>query len=133
MPEPVTVSPAHHVFVYGTLRRGCANDITRLQPAPRFVAMASLAGTLYDLGPYPGLLLQGDALVQGEVYAITAELEQVLDRIEEIEPSQSSEYFKRVVPVTVQGQAIACIVYEVNAARVLHKPVIVSGDWTRRA
>ena len=34
------------VFVYGTLRQGCSNDITRLQPAARFVGLAQVAGIL---------------------------------------------------------------------------------------
>ena len=58
-----TVPPAatRHVFVYGTLRRGGSNDITRLAPAPRFVGSAQLAGQMYDLGAYPGLILgKGD-------------------------------------------------------------------------
>ena len=39
-----------HVFVYGTLRRGEDNDITRLLPPPRFIGVARIAGTMYDLG-----------------------------------------------------------------------------------
>ena len=46
-----------HVFVYGTLRQTGSNDITRLQPAPRFIGRAVVAGVLYHLGAYPGLVL----------------------------------------------------------------------------
>ena len=35
-----------HVFVYGTLRRGQANDITRLRPVPRWVGEGRVRGTL---------------------------------------------------------------------------------------
>ena len=141
MPDPFT-APAHpsqipaadvaverHVFVYGTLRRGDDNDITRLQPAPRFVGDACVLGTLYHLGRYPGLVLQGATPVKGEVYAVTPALERVLDEIEEIYPQQTDEYFKRVIPVSLHGTSVECIVYEINPVYINGKPVLPGGDW----
>ncbi|MBA3594271.1 MAG: gamma-glutamylcyclotransferase [Polaromonas sp.] len=130
-----TLAP-RHVFVYGTLRRGDVRDITRLQPAPQFVGVGSVAGLLYDLGPYPGLLLGGEGRVTGEVYAISAELERLLDEIEEVWPQQSNEYFKREVAVRMDtaptGGGPACLVYEINPDRLAGCPVIAGGDWRRR-
>lgn len=125
-PEP------HHVFVYGTLRRGGRNDINALSPAPEFVGLAQVRGRLYPLGWYPGLLLGGtDAVaVEGEVYRITPALEAVLDGIEEVQPGPDSEYFKREVPVTVQGRTIPCLVYEINPSRVQGVAALPHGDWT---
>lgn len=117
------------VFVYGTLRKGGSNDITRLRPAPRFVGMARLAGTLYHLGAYPGLLLGGAVDVVGEVYAIEPVLEQRLDEIEEISGSPDDEYFKREVPLDVDGRSVDCLVYEINPGRVTSAARIESGDW----
>lgn len=79
--------PVTHVFVYGTLRRGDDNDITRLLPAPRLVGHAHVAGTLHHLGAYPGIVLGGPGRVLGEVYAITPALEATLDEIECLPPS----------------------------------------------
>ena len=59
--------PVTRVFVYGTLRRGDDNDITRLLPAPRLVGHAHVAGTLHHLGAYPGIVLGGPGRVLGEV------------------------------------------------------------------
>lgn len=136
MPEPTTPSASRHVFVYGTLRRGDVRDITRLHPAPHYVGMASVAGVLYDLGPYPGVVLGGPARVTGEVYAITAELERQLDAIEEVWPQQTGEYRKQAVRVQLgQPQALSgaveldCLVYEINPARAAGQPVITGGDW----
>ena len=42
--------PERHVFVYGTLRRGQANDINRLLPAPRYVGQGVITGVMYHLG-----------------------------------------------------------------------------------
>lgn len=120
-----------HVFVYGTLRRGDDNDITRLNPAPRWVGEARTAGTMYHFGRYPGVLLGGAGQVMGEVYEISPALERVLDEIEELYPQQTNEYFKRNISVEVDGRAMDCIVYEINAALVAGKPVIASGDWVR--
>ena len=66
MPEPSSpVAAPRHVFVYGTLRRGGSNDITRLLPAPRWVGFAQVAGMLFHLGAYPGMTLGGDRAVHG--------------------------------------------------------------------
>ena len=122
---------AGHVFVYGTLRRGDDNDINRLLPAPVFIGPATLPGTLYHLGAYPGIVLGGMGVVMGEVYAVSAGLQRVLDEIEEVYPQQRDEYFKRVVPIDVNGKAISCVVYEINPRYIEGRPVIQSGDWVR--
>ena len=129
MPEaPV---PPRHVFVYGTLRRGGRNDINRLQPAPAYVGMGEVRGVLYHIDWYPGLTLGGEEAVTvvGEVYRITPELEEVLDGIEGIVPGADSEYFKREVDIQVEGRAVACLLYEINPARVRDRHVIGHGDW----
>jgi gamma-glutamylcyclotransferase (GGCT)/AIG2-like uncharacterized protein YtfP len=132
-PEPQS-PPERFVFVYGTLRRGDDNDINRLTPAPVFVGAAHIKARMFHLGRYPGVLLgpaQGDTDVLGEVYAITPELERKLDEIEELYPQQTDEYFKRDIVVRVGTQTVPCIVYEINPAYVVGKPVIQSGDWVK--
>ncbi|MFM2112417.1 MAG: hypothetical protein RLZZ271_1077 [Pseudomonadota bacterium] len=118
-----------HVFVYGTLRKGGANDITHLTPAPRFVGEATLPGRMYHLRQYPGVVLGEPGQVVGEVYAISPELERVLDEIEELYPQKKDEYFKRFQPVRVNNDTLSCIVYEINPAYLKGCTVITSGDW----
>ncbi|MDB5897970.1 MAG: gamma-glutamylcyclotransferase [Ramlibacter sp.] len=123
---------ARHVFVYGTLRRGGRNDINRLRPAPEYIGMGEVQGVLYHFDWYPGLTLGGEEAVTviGEIYRIGAELEQVLDGIEQIVPGAASEYFKRQVDVTVaNGAPVNCLVYEINPARVRDRQPIGHGDW----
>lgn len=136
-PEP---SP-RHVFVYGTLRRTGSNDITGLQPAPRLIGVGRVAGVLYHLGAYPGLVLAGGESprengagshcpeVLGEVYAIDPALESVLDEIEGLGANPTDEYAKREICVCVQGQALSCLVYEINPRYVVAAPAIAHGDW----
>jgi gamma-glutamylcyclotransferase (GGCT)/AIG2-like uncharacterized protein YtfP len=136
MPEPVLPSNANPsterlFFVYGTLRKGDDNDITRLQPAPRYVGTARIKGTMFHLGGYPGVTLGGDKDIVGEVYAVGAALEAKLDAIESEYPAQPDEYAKRAITLQVDGLALDCFVYEINPRFALGKPVIASGDWVK--
>jgi gamma-glutamylcyclotransferase (GGCT)/AIG2-like uncharacterized protein YtfP len=126
-----TAPPERLFFVYGTLRRGDSNDITRLQPAPRFVGTARIRGVMFHLGGYPGVTLGGDHEVVGEVYAVGAQLEAKLDAIESEYPAQPDEYAKRAITVQVDGKTLDCLVYEINPRFAVGKPVIASGDWVK--
>lgn len=119
------------VFVYGTLRKGCSNDITRLQPPPRFVGRGRIAGILYHLGAYPGVTLGGAQWVEGEVYAIEPALETVLDDIESLGENPTDEYIKREIDVEVEGAVLPCLVYEINPRYVMEAPRIPEGDWVK--
>ena len=134
MPQALHASAAapRYVFVYGTLRSGGSNDIARWLPAPQFVGAAEIAGTLHDLGAYPGARLGGSARLHGEVYRIEPALEAQLDRLEEVRPDDQGEYLKRQVQVQVGARLLDCLVYEIQADRVMGRPVIASGDWFRR-
>lgn len=137
-PEPLA---QRHVFVYGTLRRGGSNDITRLTPAPRWVGDACLPGVLYTLGAYPGMRLDGhapgDMPVRGEVYAIEPALEQVLDGIEGLVPGapaqDDDEYARREVWVAVDGRLLQCLMYEIHPRFALPQVRLDHGDWLRAA
>lgn len=133
-------SSLRHVFVYGTLRKGEERDINRLRPAPQWVGRAQVAGTMHHLGSYPGLTLGGAGVVQGEVYAVSPELERVLDEIEEVWPQQTGEYAKREVmvrleaaPAQAQSQGaqreLLCFLYEISPELTRGKPIIPGGDW----
>lgn len=129
---PHSPDTARYVFVYGTLRSGGRNDISRFRPLPVFVTAGAIAGTLYDLGTYPGAVLGGDGRIQGEVYRITADVERELDLLEEVADDDTGEYIKRELPVRVGDSHWDCLVYEIQPARVLGLSVIDSGDWLRK-
>lgn len=70
------MTEAIHVFAYGTLRAGEANDLRvaasrRGIAEPKLIGHATLHGRLYDFGAYPGLVPDptGTA-VRGDVYRI---------------------------------------------------------------
>jgi gamma-glutamylcyclotransferase (GGCT)/AIG2-like uncharacterized protein YtfP len=71
------------VFVYGTLKRGMANH-AQLAGTP-CLGTAQLQGfSLYDLGPFPMAIASGDPQhrLQGELYAVSPQLLEQLDRFE---------------------------------------------------
>lgn len=129
---PHSATSSRYVFVYGTLRAGGRNDIARFTPAPERVADARIAGTLYDLGAYPGAVLGGDGRVKGEIYRITAALEAQLDVLEEVRSDDTGEYVRREVLVEAGGRQLPCLVYEIHPKRIAGRSVIASGDWFGR-
>lgn len=126
------MSGVHRVFVYGSLRAGQYNDINRLAPAPILLAAeAWVPGVLYDLGAYPGLVLdlEHGAPVHGEVYEIDDVLLAQLDEIEEIVSSADSEYQRKQVEVCSDHGRFRCWVYEINPACLAGRSQVPSGDW----
>jgi gamma-glutamylcyclotransferase (GGCT)/AIG2-like uncharacterized protein YtfP len=129
--EPIATPSSRYVFVYGTLRAGGSNDIRRFRPAPRYVASAPIAGTLYHLGGYPGVVLGGEGRVQGEIWQVDPAVEAQLDVLEDVRPDGTGEYRRTSVAVEVDQSTFDCLVYEINPDRLRGKPVIASGDWMR--
>ena len=63
-----------NLFVYGTLRRGFGNRMSKmLRRSSVFVGQGCVRGLLYNIGTYPGLVTGAEEVpVRGEVYAIQA-------------------------------------------------------------
>lgn len=131
--------PIQHVFVYGTLRAGEANDIHLAARRhgivePVLMGAGHVRGRLYDFGTYPGLVLDPDAApVRGDVYQVDATLIPVLDDIEEVFPEVEGLFLSVRTDVTVNRddlrEVFDCLIYPVgeNAAAGLTR--IEEGDW----
>jgi gamma-glutamylcyclotransferase (GGCT)/AIG2-like uncharacterized protein YtfP len=89
-------SPEVHLFVYGTLRSG--GRAAGLLRGCRLAGAGVVAGTLYDLGAYPALVLDGRGPVEGEVWHCPAD---ALARLDEYEGVPDGLYLR--VPVVVEG------------------------------
>jgi len=93
---------SERLFAYGTLRRGFAPDaLAALVAGFDWEGEASVRGRLYDLGAYPGVVLDptGAHRVQGEVarFAADAALWELLDRYEGVDPRHpGAGLFRRV-------------------------------------
>ena len=69
------------LFIYGTLLPGLR--LAHEMEGAVLMGAAKVRGHLYDIGYYPGLT-KGDGLVEGEIYRVTPEHLQRLDRVEEV-------------------------------------------------
>jgi gamma-glutamylcyclotransferase (GGCT)/AIG2-like uncharacterized protein YtfP len=93
------------LFIYGTLHPDrapaeIASTVALLRP----LGPATLRGQLHNLGPYPGLLLPGEEIVHGELFALPedrllrARVWQELDAYEDFRPeSPETSLFTRVL------------------------------------
>jgi gamma-glutamylcyclotransferase (GGCT)/AIG2-like uncharacterized protein YtfP len=124
-----------YVFVYGTLRAGEVNDIGKAAAGsalemPILVGEASVRGRLFDFGNYPGLVPDDDGIrVKGDVYQIDERLVSVLDEIEQVYPGETGLFMPHEVTIDVDGAALPCLYYPVQADAVAGLPEIGSGDW----
>lgn len=128
------------IFVYGTLRPGAAArpqaaaEIgARLDAGGRWLGPACLAGHLYHIDWYPGLVPDpAGGAVTGDLYALdrAAELLPLLDAYEEAGPAfpAPQEYRRERHIVTGPHGPVAAWVY-VYAWPVEGREVIASGDW----
>lgn len=119
----------HLVFVYGTLRRGCARPMSIRFPNSKFITDARVIGSLYDLGAHPGLLLnESSALVTGEVYEVDDE---ILKRLDDFEAS--SHYRRKQVEISLGTRIRICWIYEPDPEFYSLRTLITSGDWIEHA
>lgn len=127
---------SEHLFVCGTLLpelvpehlRGFVRSLTS-------VGEAFVRGTLYDLGEYPGAVLDANATghIRGWVYRLPADptVLAALDDYEGFDPTDASAslFIRELVTATLAtGEAVECWIYTYN--RSVHlAPMILSGDY----
>jgi|SRR5687767_1519436 len=117
----------HLVFVYGSLRRGNAGAMSVRFPEATYVAEGKVRGSLYDLGEYPGLVLDGESsFVTGELYEVDEETLYRLDKFE-----LTSDYSRRQVEVERGSERMDCWIYvpERDTEFFIDCELIESGDW----
>lgn len=111
------------LFVYGTLMAGESNHWW-LKGA-EFLGSDELENAqLFNIGAYP-MLFHGDGIVVGELYQVSLQTMQLLDRLE-----GHPDYFQRDW-VTLRSGSSA-LVYQGKAALVQGYPCIPSGLWRDR-
>jgi gamma-glutamylcyclotransferase (GGCT)/AIG2-like uncharacterized protein YtfP len=124
------------LFAYGTLQPGLAPpevaDVVRDLVS---VGKGWVPGTLYDLGSFPGAVLEPNSprRISGTVYLLPAgaHILHMLDAYEEYYPdsSQDSQFIRRLCSVELRdGRKLECWVYEYNGQRD-HAPIVESGAY----
>ena len=134
LPEP---DVEEYLFVYGTLRRDCGNDLHRLIARNSdYVGMATYQGQMYQVADYPGIIPSDDAndQVVGELYLLsnTIKLLNVLDEYEEFDPesAEKSLFVREHVTVKLKDKEITSYAYLYNKP-VDSKKRIASGDYLK--
>lgn len=119
----------HAVFVYGTLRKHDDNHAL-LAASPLLAEQGWVRGRLYDTGyGYPGLVLDGDGRVYGEVYRVTDEVLARLDILEGYEgPDQENDYERLIKTIETDRGRMQAYVYVYNHLSP-RMPEIDWGDW----
>jgi gamma-glutamylcyclotransferase (GGCT)/AIG2-like uncharacterized protein YtfP len=98
-------------------------------PNSKFIADAKVNGDLYDLGAYPGLLLnESSSLVIGEVYEVDDE---TLNKLDDFEAS--SNYWRKPVEISLGTHRRIGWTYEPNPEFYSLLTLITSGDWIEYA
>jgi gamma-glutamylcyclotransferase (GGCT)/AIG2-like uncharacterized protein YtfP len=132
------VNSAQYLFCYGTLLRDTApQSVAALcRRLPRLAA-ASVAGCLYDLGSYPGLVLadcldDDPSTVRGEIVAVQSSSDWLrLDAYEGVvrgRPERSLYNRLRTIATTDAGERVECWVYVYNR-ELRDAAKIDSGCW----
>lgn len=92
-----------------------------LHRSATFVNHGTICGSLYDLGPYPGAIVEKTSthFVHGEIFKIypdkSIKVLEKLDVYEGIVGVASDEYRRELHPVKSGGTVIQCWVYVLNS------------------
>ncbi len=115
------------LFVYGALRRGASND-WRMKDAT-WIGAATVPGTLIKVDWYPGLVLEGEGSVVGEVYQLGEELLAELDHFEGIGKETTTGEYQRVrATVCLDSEEQEVWLYQWRKG-IAHYEIVASGDW----
>lgn len=110
-------STLDHVFVYGTLMEG-EQRWPQLHPWSSGAQRGTVTGALYHLGAYPGMRLDEDGTVHGELHRCDdmANALAALDRIEgcDDENPLAGLYLRLPVSVQVEGGVVWAWTYVIN-------------------
>jgi gamma-glutamylcyclotransferase (GGCT)/AIG2-like uncharacterized protein YtfP len=128
-----------HLFAYGTLQHGLApGEIAAVVEKLRTVGPGFIAGTLYDLGEYPGAVLDpGSARkIHGTIFELPedADLLRQLDVYEGFNPENSDQslFVRTMQRVTLTtGGELSCWVYAYNRSPAGAR-IVESGIYTKK-
>ena len=127
------------VFVYGTLLKGESN-YHWIRGYAKKTQFAWVRGWLFDLGPYPAMIV-GNGWVKGELVELN-DCENALKKMDELEgyhgPGNPQNLYERIETEarTEEGEEINCLVYVFPRERkkelVLMDRLLPGGDWANR-
>lgn len=91
------------LFVYGSLRYGMYNYVKYLQNCSKYVGKGYIKGTIYSITnkKYPAYLPDGDAFIVGDIFEISDEVLEKIDKMENYNSNniEQNEYNRLEIPV----------------------------------
>jgi gamma-glutamylcyclotransferase (GGCT)/AIG2-like uncharacterized protein YtfP len=126
-----------YLFIYGTLSPHRAPaEVSSAVGKLRKVGKGQVRGRLYDLGEYPGAILDASAatVISGEVFALPgASILATLDSYEGFNPTRPkhSLFLRKRYPVLLSdGRELECWVYVYNRDPG-SAPLVADGDYEK--
>ena len=111
------------VFVYGTLKEGRPLDRKAFAERRTNVDEATIVGSIFSLGRYPTIKLDGEGVVHGEVHTFRSDdfaaVLMSMDAIEGYNPSkpEAGLYTRHLLDVTTKsGEVVKAWTYEYNGS-----------------
>lgn len=120
----------YKVFVYGTLLVDECNHHVA-EPHILKVQPGSIKGSLYNVGPYPALILDGETEIEGEWFTVTKEGLKEMDILEDYEENGSNNLYERVWVKDISEQHQG-YVYVFSKESVGGLELIQKGAWRKR-
>ncbi len=123
------------IFVYGTLKEGFALDGSCTTKRISVVKNVKIDGTLFDLGPFPGIKLNTGGTVIGELHTFrnSSKTLAMMDSIEGYNPKneENSLFNRRTTDVmNKSGDLEKAYVYEFNFGKYeIEQHIIKTGIW----
>ena len=123
------------IFVYGTLKEG--GFFARHFDSYRISSeRATIKGTMISLGEFPGIVLQGDGEVVGELHEYSS-FDNVLEEIDRIEGCSGENedpdnlYHRKAIKVLTDSGEKEAWIYVINTDQmeILHYEVVKNGEW----
>jgi gamma-glutamylcyclotransferase (GGCT)/AIG2-like uncharacterized protein YtfP len=115
------------IFVYGTLLSGEGNHSLINNEFSEFLgkAITSRGFTLYDLGGFPGMVMEGNGAVIGELYEVCSFTLARLDILE-----GHPQFYRRSIIELQTGEKVQTYILDRDYVR--DCPIISCGSWVDR-
>lgn len=131
---------SEYLFAYGTLQPGHApSEIAPAVDKLEAIGKGSVRGVLYDLGDYPGAVLDSSTprTIFGTVFKLTKDASTLrqLDEYEGFDPKAPEEslFIRRIHPVELAtGRVVKCWIYVYNR-RPESEPILETGLHAKKA
>jgi len=128
MKEKATEDKGILVFVYGSLKRGFSNYKRLLDGSIgdcEYLHVATTKGTMYDLGPFPAVDIEGPNQIRGEVFRVDEDVLFALDRLE----GDPTFYNRTKVDLSTGEKAW---IYHISRNKINSNMLVPDGDWRKK-